>query len=131
MEPKNVYPIPDLKTLLSRGWHKKCPQCGQGRIYKGWLSLHDHCSHCGLQFLANQGDLLGPLVFFDRVLFLIPFITIFYFGVWHPNQALMLFCGALMFGTLVFTTPNRNGISVAFDYYLRRRNGDLSGQGNA
>ena len=41
--------------------------------------MRDACSGCGLKFVVNQGDLFGPLLFFDRVLFLVPFITLFYF----------------------------------------------------
>ena len=29
---------------------------------------------------------------------------------------------------LIFTMPNRNGVSLAFDYYMRRRSGDLVDQ---
>src|SRR5689334_3309625 len=79
------YPIPKLRTLLWRGWRKKCPQCGQGALYKRWLTLHERCPVCGLQYLANQGDLFGALMFLDRVLFIIPLIVLFYFRVWHPN----------------------------------------------
>lgn len=121
MNPTAPHPLPDLKTLLKRGWRKKCPQCGEGDIYRRWLVLHERCSHCGLRYLTNQGDLFGPLIFFDRILFLIPFITVFYFRIWHPNLPLFLFAGGVMLYLLIFTMPNRNGLSLAFDYYLRRR----------
>ncbi|MEY4385383.1 MAG: hypothetical protein RLY20_666 [Verrucomicrobiota bacterium] len=117
---------PKLSSLLARGWRKKCPCCGAGPLYKRWLTLHERCSHCGLQYLANQGDLFGPLVFFDRILFLIPFITVFYFRLWHPSLIFYLLAGGLMLYLLIFTMPNRNGMSVAFDYYLRLRNGEIT-----
>ncbi len=120
MAPQSL-PLPALKTLLWRGWCKKCPQCGQGRLYVRWLKLHEHCPACGVQYLPNQGDLLGPLFFLDRVLFLVPFIALFYFRLWHPSMLLFLLVGALMIFALVFTMPNRNGVSLAFDYYLRRK----------
>ena len=120
------FPLSPLKTLLWRGWRKKCPQCGRGALYQRWLKLHDRCSDCGLRYLANQGDLLGPLLFFDRVLFLIPLITLFYFHVWHPDLVIFLILGGAMLYLLIATMPNRNGVSLAFDYYMRRTHGDLA-----
>jgi uncharacterized protein (DUF983 family) len=127
VNPTQTEPLPNLKTLLKRGWRKKCPQCGEGPIYKRWLTMHEHCSSCGLRYLANQGDLFGPLVFLDRVLFLIPIITVFYFRIWHPNLIVFLLVGVVTIFLFVFTLPNRNGLNLAFDYYLRRRSGELPG----
>ena len=119
-------PIPKLKTLIWRGCHQKCPQCGQGDLYQRWVRLHEHCPVCGLKYLQNQGDLLGPLIFLDRVLFLIPLFVLFYFGVWHPKLIwFLLFGGALMF-LLIYTIPHRNGVSLAIDYLIRRKEGDLA-----
>ena len=122
------YPIPKLKTLLRRGWQKKCPQCGQGALYRRWLTLHDRCSVCGLQYTPNQGDLWGALMFLDRVLFIIPLIVLIYFRVWHPNLMVFLIFGGAMTFALIFTMPHRNGVCLAFDYLIRRKSGDLSDQ---
>ena len=117
---------PSSKTALWRGLRKKCPQCGQGPLYRGWLKLHEHCAVCGLHYLPNQGDLLGPLMFLDRLLFLIPFVVLFYFRLWHPNLAVFILTGGAMLFVLIYTMPNRNGASLAFDYLLRRANGELT-----
>ncbi|HEU5396030.1 MAG TPA: DUF983 domain-containing protein [Verrucomicrobiae bacterium] len=116
---------PSVKTALWRGWQRKCPHCGKGPIYRGWLKFQDQCPACGLRYLPDQGDLFGPLIFFDRVLFLIPFIVLFYFRLWHPNLFILLGTGAAMAFGLVYTMPHRNGLSLAFDYLMRRANGDL------
>jgi uncharacterized protein (DUF983 family) len=117
-------PLPKLKTLLWRGCRKKCPQCGEGPLYQRWMKLHDHCPVCGLQYLANQGDLFGTLLFLDRILFLIPLVVLIYFRLWHPSQIVfILFGGALLF-VLIFTMPHRNGASLAVDYWIRRKNDD-------
>ena len=122
---KSNYPLPDKKILLARGWRKKCPQCGEGPLYRRWFTLHDQCPVCGLRYLPDQGDLFGPLVFLDRVLFLIPFIILFFFHLWHPGVLTFVLVGAVMVFVMVYTTPNRNGVSVAFDYFIRRKSGDL------
>lgn len=117
--------IPRLRTLLWRGCRKKCPQCGDGALYQGWIKLHEHCASCGLQYLPNQGDLWGPLLFLDRVLFIIPLIVVIYFRQFNSDTRWLLLIGGVMIFLLVFTLPHRNGISLAVDYLIRRKAGDL------
>src|SRR5690348_15994159 len=126
MDPSKSTPLPPLKTLLWRGFCKKCPQCGKGPIYQLWMKLHERCSVCGLKYLANEGDLLGTLLFVDRVLFLIPLIVLIYFRVWHPNLTIFFIVGAAVIFLLLYTMPNRNGMSLAVDYLVRRKEGDLA-----
>ena len=119
-------PIPKLSALLWRGWRKKCPQCGDGGLYARWMKVRERCPVCGLVYLPNQGDLWGALVFLDRALFLIPFIVLVYFRLWHPNGiAFYVLSGGMLF-LLIFTLPQRNGVALAIDYLIRRRSGDLS-----
>ena len=115
---------PKLRTLVWRGWHKKCPQCGQGDLYQKWMRLHEHCPACGLRYLESQGDLIGPLVLLDRVLFLVPLAALFCFAGWHPNRLLLVLLGGAAAFLLLYTMPNRNGVSLAIDYLLRRKEGD-------
>jgi uncharacterized protein (DUF983 family) len=40
----------------------RCPRCGNGKLFKGYLSLAEHCDRCGLDYdFADAGD--GPAVF--------------------------------------------------------------------
>ncbi len=44
-------------TLMSR-----CPRCGRGRLFRGFLDIAPSCSACGLSFAGFEaGD--GPAVF--------------------------------------------------------------------
>jgi len=70
-------PIPKLKTVMWRGWRRRCPRCGEGPIYQRWITLHDSCSHCGLRYLQDQGDLWAYLVAIDRALFILPLTGLF------------------------------------------------------
>ena len=48
--------------MIKLGLVSKCPQCGQGALYQGLLSVKSNCSHCKLDFsFADAGD--GPAVF--------------------------------------------------------------------
>ena len=47
---------------IGRGLRGRCPACGQGRLFRGFLGLRQHCESCGLDYgFADAGD--GPAVF--------------------------------------------------------------------
>ena len=53
---------PPTEMPIGRGLRGRCPACGQGRLFKGFLDLRPACEHCGLDFsFADAGD--GPAVF--------------------------------------------------------------------
>lgn len=75
-EPRLAQPPPILTGLRCR-----CPRCGQGKLFSGYLKLAPVCTVCGLDLkFADSGD--GPAVF---VIFIVAPIVI----------ALALLVGAL------------------------------------
>ncbi len=47
---------------IVRGLGGRCPRCGEGRLFQGFLKLRPRCECCGLDFgFADSGD--GPAVF--------------------------------------------------------------------
>jgi uncharacterized protein (DUF983 family) len=47
---------------LRGGLRCRCPRCGEGRLYDGFLALRERCEVCGLDYgAADTGD--GPAVF--------------------------------------------------------------------
>jgi uncharacterized protein (DUF983 family) len=45
-----------------RGIACKCPRCGRGKLYQGFLTLRPACERCGLDYaFIDAGD--GPAVF--------------------------------------------------------------------
>lgn len=47
---------------FSAGLRGRCPRCGEGRLFRGFLQLAPACSACGLDFrFADSAD--GPAVF--------------------------------------------------------------------
>ena len=52
----------DGVPLLAAGLRSRCPRCGQGRLFVGYLRIVPACSHCGLTFAGSDtGD--GPAFF--------------------------------------------------------------------
>jgi uncharacterized protein (DUF983 family) len=109
-----------LKTLLSRGWRKRCPRCGEGRLFRRYNILHERCSVCGLQYLEEQGALFGYLFLIDRALFLFPLIVMIYFRLYVPGAGWFYASFVVLIVALFYTLPQRSGVGVAL-HYLRRQ----------
>lgn len=59
MESKRDYAS---RSPFITGLEGKCPRCGAGKLFSGFLALAPRCSKCGLDFgFADSGD--GPAVF--------------------------------------------------------------------
>ncbi len=55
------------RSLLATGLACRCPRCGRGRLFKGFLGLRERCEACGLDYSkADAGD--GPAVFVILIL---------------------------------------------------------------
>ena len=56
------YPPTTVLQSAMRGLACKCPRCGQGKMYAGFLTLAPACDHCGLDYaFIDTGD--GPAIF--------------------------------------------------------------------
>lgn len=54
--------LPTLAQSVLRGLACKCPRCGKGKLYSGFLTLRPSCEFCGLDYaFIDSGD--GPAVF--------------------------------------------------------------------
>ena len=119
-------PTPQLRMVLSRGMRRRCPQCGKGKVFQGWVKLHDHCSECGLQYLQDQGDLWAYLVAIDRALFIFPLIVLIYLRLYIPSPVWFCLLTVGLLAGFIYTLPHRNGLALGLDYLVRRKWGDLS-----
>ena len=54
--------IPTVTASAMRGLACRCPRCGSGKLYAGFLDLRPNCEVCGLDYaFIDTGD--GPAVF--------------------------------------------------------------------
>jgi len=61
-------PVDPVRAGLSG----RCPRCGEGRLFKGFLTVGDRCGNCRLDYsFADAGD--GPAVF---VILIIGFVVV-------------------------------------------------------
>jgi len=43
-------------SALKRGWRGRCPRCGEGKLFRAFLKVDDHCSVCGLDYTPHRAD---------------------------------------------------------------------------
>jgi uncharacterized protein (DUF983 family) len=68
-EDQALYPpLPPSAT----GMRGRCPRCGEGRLFAGFLTVAPSCPACGLDFsFADSGD--GPAVF---IMMIVGFVVV-------------------------------------------------------
>src|SRR3977135_2726655 len=90
-----------IATTLGRGLRKRCPHCGEGRLFSGWSHL-ERCSTCGLVFERNPGDTWAFTIIGDR-LPVAAIIALIYLGVGRSHRAMgltmLVVLGLLLGGT--------------------------------
>ncbi len=47
-------------TGIRRGLCRRCPTCGDGALFRGFLKVRPHCPHCGAANGAYPSDDLPP-----------------------------------------------------------------------
>lgn len=87
------------------GMRGKCPRCGEGALFKGYLELRSSCEHCGLDYAkADSAD--GPAVF---AIFIVGFLAVafafiarfvWYAPIWLAFSASALFALISILGLL-------------------------------
>jgi uncharacterized protein (DUF983 family) len=109
---------------METGIRGRCPRCGQGRLFKGFLTLAPRCESCGLDYsFADPAD--GP-AFFVICFGCIPAVV---FGLWievafQAPYWVHLFT-TLPFLLLTCVPPLRplKGWLVASQYYYKAEEG--------
>lgn len=109
---------PPLSQVLRRGWSKRCPRCGRGRIFRRWFTTNESCSECGLQFQPAPGDTWGFWVIGDRIFVAFPMV-ILYLGFTPQDYLYRILFLLTIIAIFVLTMPVRLSICIGLDYLSR------------
>lgn len=83
MEQSGRHDEPSVSPFRA-GITSRCPRCGEGRLFAGYLTLAPRCTSCGLDYsFADSGD--GPAVFVILIAgFLVLFGALLVEVFWRP-----------------------------------------------
>ena len=115
---------------IARGLRGRCPRCGEGHLFQGFLTLRPACEHCGLEYgFADAGD--GPAVFVILlggfvVVFAALIVEIMYQPPYWVHAALWL--PLILLFTLGPLRPIK-GLLIALQYHHKAAEGRLEHRG--
>ena len=58
--PAVPYALPPFLTALARGARNRCPVCGEGKVFAGYLKVVPACAVCGTRLGALRADDAPP-----------------------------------------------------------------------
>jgi len=53
---------PPLGEIVGRGLRWRCPNCGQGALFRGVFRMLPSCPHCSLSYFPEQGYYIGAMI---------------------------------------------------------------------
>lgn len=115
---------PTTGTCIARGVHRRCPACGAGHLFRGFLTVEPVCAVCGNDNGAYPSDDFAPYVTIFLVLHLMTPFLIGADALWTPPFwlegliALPIFTAATI-GLLPFAKGGVIGFAYAMG--VRRR----------
>ena len=115
---------------IAKGLSGRCPRCGNGKLFRGFLSLRDRCDVCGLDYsFADSGD--GPAVF---VIFFAGFVVVGAALIVEFLYQPPFWLHALLWGPLILITtlgPLRpmKGLMIALQFHHKAEEGRLDQRG--
>jgi uncharacterized protein (DUF983 family) len=129
MSDANTFPMErPSKPAILRGLRCKCPKCGEGKIFDGYLKVVDTCPHCGEDLSHHRADDGPAYLTILVVAHIIGFAIHFMWSIWQPSPMVMattLSVGAVALS--LFLLPRFKGMIVAIQW-ARRMHG--FGQGS-
>ena len=115
-----------LSDTILRGLACKCPRCGQGKLFEGFLSLRPSCSACGLDYaFIDAGD--GPAVFIILIAgFIVVFCALIVEVMYQPPFWLhaVLWVPLVLLTTLAPLRPMKS-LLVALQFHHKAQEGRL------
>jgi len=109
-----------LGPTLYKGWRRKCPNCGNGPLLKGYLKVRDTCTVCREDFTPQRAD-DGPAYLTILIVghLMAPLLHIV-FVQFRPEPLVMFTIFAVGCVALsLYLLPRLKGVVVAFQWARR------------
>ena len=114
--------------MFLRGFRKRCPRCGEQRIFRSWFHLKERCSACGLRFEAEEGGFLGAMtlnyVFAVMVWLLALGVVLIVTVPDVPVMPLLVMSVVILVGMPLWFYPRSKGSWAAVEFLIARSDPD-------
>jgi uncharacterized protein (DUF983 family) len=120
-----------IDRAILRGLRGRCPRCGEGSLYRGFINLKPACQKCGLDFgFADAGD--GPAVFAILIGgFIVVFAALMVEFTYQPSYWVhaALWLPLILLVTLGPLRPIK-GVLIGLQYHHKAQEGRLEQRGS-
>jgi uncharacterized protein (DUF983 family) len=109
-------------SAWAAGLMLRCPQCGQGEVFQGYLKFRDNCRACSADFrAADAGD--GPAVFVILIVGAIvaPLLFILQFGLDLPGWLALTLTMVVAVGLCLALLPPFKSVLFALQWKHKAR----------
>ncbi|HZP75357.1 MAG TPA: DUF983 domain-containing protein [Pseudolabrys sp.] len=117
---------------IAKGLRCRCPRCGRGALFKGFLSLRARCDACGLDYgFVDAGD--GPAVFVILFAgFVVVFAALITEVLYQPPYWVhaVLWLPLILIVTILPLRPVK-GLLIALQYHHKAAEGRLERRGES
>ena len=110
----------DVWTALKRGFRGRCPRCGEGKLFRAFLKVDDHCSVCRLDFTPHRADDLPAYLVIVIVGHIVVPLALLIETNYSPPVALQLaiYLPLTLFASLALLQPVKGAV-VGMQWALR------------
>lgn len=108
------------RTAIARGWNRRCPACGAGPMFRGYLKVRDTCPVCA-QVLSHHRADDGPAYLTILIVgHLMAPLLLYAFVQWRPDPFLLasVFSVATV-GLSLFLLPRLKGALIGVQWAKR------------
>lgn len=121
-----MHSTPPKSLFFRRALRKRCPQCGDGPLFRSFARLRETCSVCGLQYRRESGSQTGAMYFCAAVTEIFAAglaLALYFFTDWSAPLALGVGT-ALVLGFSYFFLPVSMAFWTAVEYSTDVSNGE-------
>lgn len=107
-------------TAIKRGFAMRCPNCGEGALYRAFLKVNDRCPVCGEELWHQRADDFPPYLVIVIVGHIVVPLVLAVEMAWHP--AVWIHLSLWLPLTLILSVgllPLVKGASIGFQWATR------------
>lgn len=109
-----------LKQAALRGWRRRCPACGDGRLFDGYLKVRDSCANCGEDLTHARAD-DGPAYLTILIVgHLMAPLIMWAFIAWRPDPVVLATVFSIgCIAASLYLLPRLKGAIVGYQWAKR------------
>ncbi|MBC8647610.1 MAG: DUF983 domain-containing protein [Thermoanaerobaculia bacterium] len=89
------------RKVVWRGLRLRCPVCGLGKLFRGYFTMHERCSCCGVGFSREHGQWVGSLDINTLLTAIILMAGAGFGPLWSLQTSLIVWCSAAVLVPIV------------------------------